>query len=269
MKLIFAFFCFAITSCSLRTVEPEYTYSYYKNVVYKSVDGRSLSGDFFIPNALPNEKTKLRPAVLVVHGGSWSARFGDMESICRALAKSGYIAFNVTYRLAPQSLYPAAVDDVTDALKWLHENSNKYGIDPNRISGWGYSAGAHLVLMAGLDPQNKMRSIVAGGTPANLTVWPKSPIVGRFIGKTYPEAKKTWEEASPVTRVKSGSPPTFLYHGENDTLVEPNQMTMMKEALQGKNVKVETHTIKYWGHPGAYVFSHTALDKGIAFLKSN
>lgn len=269
MKFFILAISIVLTSCTLEKVRPTHTVSYYKNIPYKEVDGIKLTGDMFVPNPLKGEKLKSRPTVLVVHGGSWSARFGDMQGISRSLAESGFIAYNITYRLAPKSLYPKAIEDVKDALKFLQENADKYGIDKNRISGWGYSAGAHLILMAGLDPKRGMRSVVAGGTPANLTAWPKSPIVGKFIGKTYPESKEIWAEASPVNRVEAGSPPVFLYHGENDTLVEPDQMQMMKVALIKKGVKVETHTIDYWGHPGAYVFSHAAVKKGIRFIESN
>lgn len=270
MKFLILCSFVVLTACSLQKIEPTHDYDYFKDVPYKTIDGVTLSGDLYIPKELTaNAPKTLKPAVLVVHGGSWSARFGDMQSISRDLAHAGFVAYNITYRLAPKYLYPRAIDDVTSALQWLYDNAEKYGIDRNRISGWGYSAGSHLVLMAGLNPNHHMHSIVAGGTPANLTVWPKSPLVTRFIGKTYAEAKSTWEEASPVNHVESQSPPVFLYHGENDDLVEINQMYMMRDALKNKGRKVETYTVPYWGHPGAYVFSQTAVKKGIQFLRTN
>lgn len=258
-----------MASCALHTAQPEHSYFYSKNVVYKKVDGKSLTGDFFIPNPRPNEKSKLRPAVLVVHGGGWSSRFGDMQHICRALARSGFIAFNINYRLAPEAKFPKPVEDVTDALKWLYSNAEKYGIDRDRISGWGYSAGAHLTLMAGLDPKHHMHSIVAGGSPGDLRITPENTTAIRFIGAPYKNNEDLWTAASPVTYAEANSPPTFFYHGTEDTTVEPIQVKTISGALKAKGAKTEIFWLEGRGHIGVYVFAREAIEKGIQFLKTN
>ncbi|MGQ0802304.1 MAG: alpha/beta hydrolase, partial [Actinomycetota bacterium] len=88
------------------------------DVVYRTVDGEELAADVY----LPAEEGKNRPAVLIVHGGGWvagdKAWFADQGN---QLAEAGYVAVSVNYRLAPANPYPAAVDDVAAAVKWLRK----------------------------------------------------------------------------------------------------------------------------------------------------
>lgn len=264
MKLILlAVGVLALVACaSMRSGE---SFSRQNQVVYKNVDGQSLAGDLYIP-----DKPGLKPAVVVVHGGGWTNRSGDMTGISKRLAKAGFVVYNITYRLAPTHRHPAQRNDVADALAWLHDNADQYQIDPQRIGGWGYSAGAHLILLAGLDRQAPpyLSGIVAGGTPADLTAWPNSPLVYKLIGKTLAEAEQQWLEASPVNHVSTQSPPVFLYHGEWDKLVEPEQMASMADALSKKGVPVETHTVAWQGHIGAYFFAAGAERKAVEFFKA-
>lgn len=240
------------------------SYKVKRDVVFKTVGGTELKLDFFSP-----ETQGPHPAVVVVHGGGWKNRSGDMENVCKHLAKAGYIAVNTTYRLAPKALYPAAVEDVRDAIQWVHGHASEYDIDANRVSGWGYSAGANLILLAGLDPAMKLRSIVSGGTPAKLVVWPDSPLVNNFIGHSITDRRDLWEAASPVNYVKKNSPPVFLYHGAWDKLVEPNQVQFMTDALKAQGVKTESYLAPAQGHITTYFFSGESVERGIRFIGEN
>ncbi len=120
--------------------------------------------------------------------------------------------------------------------------------------------------MVGLDPDYRLASIVAGGTPADFLAWPHSPIVKKFMGYTLSEKPDLWKAASPVNHVKSNSPPVFLYHGEKDKIVELEQMEKMKRALDQQKVPVETHTVAKLGHIPVYLFSQESIVKGIDFL---
>ncbi len=249
---------FTLSACaSIRSDEPAVK----RDIVFKSVSGENLKLDVYQPR-----RSGLKPAVIVVHGGGWNRRFGDMTYICRHLAANGYVVFNTTYRMAPAHLYPKAVDDVRDAMIWIKEHAADYEVDTKRIGGWGYSAGSNLVLLAGLDPSRELKALVAGGTPADLTAWPESPLVTTFIGAKMKEKPDVWKEASPVNHVDAKSPPLFLYHGETDELVEPEQMRRMKVALDAKNVLSETYTVSSLGHITTYFFSQESLDRGTAFL---
>ncbi len=255
----------ASTQIRCSSVKRGATFSVEKNVAYRTVDGNQLTGDMY----LPKTGDGLRPAVIVIHGGGWGKRSGDMQSICEDLAEAGFVAFNITYRLAPKNRYPKAVEDVKEAFNWLNENAAKYQINKDKISGWGYSAGAHLLLLATLNSNFKLKALVSGGTPADLTAWPKSPLVLDFLGLKEKDNLPLWREASPINHVTTSSPPVFLYHGEWDTLVEPEQMSKMERALKDEGRPVETFTVEYMGHFAVYLFSDAAVEKGIAFIKKN
>ncbi len=240
------------------------TYTVEKDLIFKTVDGDNLRLEMYRP-----VQGGLKPAVIVVHGGGWTSRTGDMRSICQEIAAAGFIAINITYRLAPETHFPKSVEDVKDAIAWVKANAEKYEIDPKNISGWGYSAGSNLILLAGLDPKEGLRAIVAGGTPADLTAWPDSPLVYKFLGSSLKEKPELWKQASPVNFVKKGSPRVFLYHGEDDTLVEIDQMDKMAQALKAKDVPVETLRIKSLGHIMVYFLDQKSVDQGIRFLKEN
>jgi acetyl esterase/lipase len=216
---------------------------------------------------LPDDRSQAVPAVVVVHGGSWVRRSGDMQSISRQLAAAGFAALNISYRSAEDYPYPAAVDDVRLAITWLRDNARRYNIDPHRIGGWGYSAGGQLILRAGLDPRVGLSAIVSGGTPAQFSYWPQSPIITQFIGQPYDQAKSLWEDASPVNHVTPESPAVFLYHGAEDDLVEPIQMEIMADALRQQQVPVQTRLIEDNGHIATYLFAGDTEREAIEFLR--
>ena len=116
------------------------------DVVYRTVDGEQVRADVYLPAGSSTD----RPAVLLLHGGGWEG--GDkseLEWAGAALADLGYVAVSANYRLAPEHPFPAAVDDVRAAVRWLRapEQQERYGIDPKLIGAAGSSAGGHLVGM--------------------------------------------------------------------------------------------------------------------------
>ncbi|MDZ7669860.1 MAG: alpha/beta hydrolase [Gammaproteobacteria bacterium] len=218
------------------------------------------------------------PAVLVVHGGSWSARApSDMNRICRYLAARGYVAVNVAYRLAPQHLFPAALRDLEQALNWMVANAETLAIDPARIGAFGYSAGAHLAALLALTesaaaPRSRpargysLRAVIAGGIPADLTKWPQSPVVRRFLGVSFRADPQLWVEASPIAHVSDTAPPFLLYHGGADRLVEADQSRRLHQRLAARGVRADLHIVPYHGHLSMFVLNRSALRRSTAFL---
>lgn len=95
----------------------------------------------------------LAPVLVFFHGGGWV--IGDLDShdvVCRTLARDGeMIVISVDYRLAPEHKFPAAVDDAIAATKWVSANAKSLGIDANRISVGGDSAGGNLSAIVAID----------------------------------------------------------------------------------------------------------------------
>ncbi len=118
-----------------------------RDVEYSAVGGRQTLDIVRPREASPTP----RPAILLVHGGGF--RGGTKEgylALAIKLAERGYVAATANYRLSPRNQFPAAVEDVKAAVRFLRAGATKYNIDSAHIGALGGSAGGHLVLMLGL-----------------------------------------------------------------------------------------------------------------------
>lgn len=244
-----------------------------RNQVYSTpADAEPLRADVYLPK---RSGPALRPAVLVVHGGAWcSGERWQIAGIARRLARAGYVAVNATYRLAPAHRFPAQVEDLQQALRWIQQHAAEYHIDAARIGAWGYSAGAHLVLMLGVldgddplyDPELRLRAIVAGGAPADLRLYPGGTLVPQFLGARLKKNPELFRQASPAARVHAGVPPMFFYHGRRDRLVPPSHLLSMRERLDAVDAEYELRWLSGRGHIGAYLFDRPAGTAALHFL---
>ncbi len=165
----------------------------------------------------------VRPALVVmVHGGSFaSGSRNQMNSYCRLLARNGYVAATVSYRLTSQGFsYPAPVEDVRAAVAWARANAAGYGADPSKVVLLGYSAGGTLALSAGLAPRSGVAGIIdIAGVPdlalglAEARREDLRRAVRAYLGGADAEA------ASPIREVSRGDPPVLILHGTADGTV--------------------------------------------------
>ncbi|MEO6476420.1 alpha/beta hydrolase [Luteolibacter sp.] len=246
-----------------QTTSVERGYTVTRNIIYTPRNWpEKIPGDLYRPHAMG-----LSPAVLLIHGGGWTGKDGrwQMEPIAKQLARRGYFVLNVTYRLAPKYIYPAPVDDMREAVKWLHVHAAEQGIDPTRISSFGYSAGGYLAAMTAYT-ENDIRAVVAGGTPGNLALYPGGDLVPQFLGGTKQEVPQRFAEASPVNYISSQSPPTFIYHAVEDKLVPREQAWAMIEALENHDVPHEIYWIYGRDHVATFLFPADAVNQAIDFL---
>lgn len=217
------------------------------------------------------------PAVLVIHGGGWARGSRDeMAHICKKLAAQGFVAVNAEYRLVPSYTFPAPVQDLQQALRWMHDNAGEQKIDVRQIGLWGYSAGAQLSSLLGVlspgDPNFaeglRVQAVVSGGTPVDMRRGADSKLISAYIGRPIAEVPELYEQASPIVFVSPDDPPMFFYHGNMDAIVKEVNVTRMSEALGRAGVPVETYIIHGTGHIGAF-FNGGAIDAGIIFLKQH
>jgi acetyl esterase/lipase len=105
----------------------------------------------------PGLRSKPSPALVFVHGGGWTiGSIDDYDSSIRRLANSsGLLVAAMDYRLAPENPFPAGLNDVIATVKWIKENGESIGIDPNRIALGGDSAGANLALAGAIALRNE------------------------------------------------------------------------------------------------------------------
>lgn len=228
-----------------------------KDVAYGEADGQPLLLDVYRPPArdLP------RPVVILMHGGAWTTGFGsraDMGLPARALADEGYVAFNIDYRLLTyepgHNVWPAQLDDVQRAVRWVRANADKYGVDPERICSYGHSAGGHLAAMLGTtetrdnsDPalaeySSRVNCVVDLAGDMDLTLpYPNTmdtDIVARLLGGAPEEAPEAYHDASPLAHVDENSVPFLIFHGQGDTINPIAHSRRMVEALHEAGVEV-------------------------------
>lgn len=233
---------------------------------------QSLGADLYLP-----ERAGTLPVVLMIHGGGWANRSrDDMADISEKLAEHGYAVLNLEYRFAPRYIFPAQLDDLRQALRWVVANAHRYRLDIDRINAWGYSSGAHLAALLGsyeragengaADDLPRLRAVVAGGIPSDLRKYDDSPIVTRFLGGTPEQVPQRYADASPAYHVSAEDPPVFLYHGKLDLLVTPDQSEDYYAALLDAGVDAELYLHNWRGHFTMFLFGGDAEDRAIDFL---
>ena len=168
------------------------------------------------------------------------------------LGRRGYTCIASEYRLTGEALWPAQIEDVKCAIRYVRANAAQFGIDPDRLVISGNSAGGHLSLMAGgaggvdgfegsgghADTSSNVAAVISFYPPTGLErrSWGGLPAL---FGKGAPEA--TLRGASPLTYATSSFPPTLLIHGNKDEVVPEAEATRMYEALNAAGVPVELH----------------------------
>ena len=119
------------------------------NIVYGHDDRNIQKLDVYRPKQAQGEEV---PVIISVHGGAWV--YGDKETYqhyCMSLAQRGFAVVNYTYRLAPESKFPAQLEDLNLVCKWVMKRAGRFHFDTERIFAVGDSAGAHLLgLYAGI-----------------------------------------------------------------------------------------------------------------------
>ncbi|HEX5471422.1 MAG TPA: alpha/beta hydrolase [Lacipirellulaceae bacterium] len=243
--------------------------------VYVERPSGSLAADVYMPHG-----SGPFPGMLVVHGGAWTAGSRDeLAPIARAFAERGYTAVAITYRLAPQYKFPAQIYDCEAAVRWMRSHAKELKIDPDRIGGFGYSAGGHLVALLGTIHDNDLREpgiaadapsarlevVLAGGAPCDFRVMAEgNKQLSYWLGGSRAEKPDVYREASPATYIQSDDPPMFFFHGENDLLVPISSPTRMVGLLKNAGVAAEIYTVKGAGHIQA-IFSRPAVERAMGF----
>ncbi len=247
------------------------SYSITRDVVVSPANWpKTLLADIYTPGG-----TGPFPSVLLIHGGAWKR--GDraqVKSLAERIAARGYLVVNTTYRLVPDYIFPAQLQDVQQAAQWMHVSGAAYGIDPRRIGSYGYSAGGHLAALVAAvadDPalglaNTQMKAVVAGGTPSDLTLYDGGYLVPNFMGGEKSEKLETYKAASPALYVKPGHPPVFQYHATLDGYVPFEQAEKYKAKLDAAGVPNELFVIKGHGHISAFFADGEAVEASLAFL---
>jgi len=248
-------------------------------VFHNVITGKGGMNDLHAEIAYPGNAAKPMPAIIFIHGGGWISG-NDTQAPLRDIAKSGYFAASIEYRLSNVAKWPAQIQDCKLAVRWLRANAAKYNVDPNRIGVWGSSAGGHLVACLGTMADVKeyegdggypgvssaVQAVVdffgpTDFTHANIFSPPAIKLTEGLFGVPYEENPGLWKSGSPLFYVKAGDPPMLLVHGDSDGLVPLAQSTVFDEALTRAGVPHQFLVVKNGDH-GFKPKPGTTIDPG-------
>lgn len=247
-----------------------------EGVTYKSVMYKDIRHDLKVNIYRPDDGSK-HPVLMMIHGGGWNSGSPQLQvPMAQQIAKHGYVAIAVEYRLIPEALYPAGVEDLEDAMRWIVKHADRYGIDKGRIAVSGCSAGGQLAMLLGMKNQTgRIKAVInMDGISTFVTdesieraqkardEQTKMPVDAIWLGGTYKERRKEWEEASAMTWIsKKSAPVCFInssiprfHNGRGEAEAKLNEL--------GIHTEVHTHA----DTPHTYWFFHPWFDKTISLM---
>ena len=239
----------------------------YRDVAYVTNGHERQKLDLYVPDTGEN-----LPLIIWVHGGAW--RGGDKTHYNpKEYLKAGYAGASINYRLSQHAVFPAQIEDVKAAVRWLRANAETYRFDPNRFAAWGSSAGGHLVAMLGttgdvaefevgenLEVSSRIQAVVDYFGPTDFLQMdaqslpdglvhdaPDSP-ESQLVGGPIQEHKDRVARANPITYVSKDDPPILIIHGDQDKLVPYHQSVLLHDALEEAGVPVTFYKVEGGGH---------------------
>ena len=222
---------------------------------------------------LPADRAEPKPLIVYVHGGGWrgghtrqSGAFADFPAVLADLASRGYVVASIEYRLSGEAPFPAALDDVRSAIRFLKANARQYGIDTARTGIFGGSAGGQLAVLeavtcgsppSGADKAHAemsdcVQAAVGWYGIYDFPAMPQSP--GRQAEFDYLGcepgrcSREQFDAASAVAHADANDPPILLLHGVDDRTVPVGQSETMAARLRAVGAPVELEIVPGVGH---------------------
>ena len=215
--------------------------------------------DLYIPSVAV---TRTLPLAVYVHGGGLTS--GDKADInpvfLNALASAGYAVASVNYRLAPQYKFPAQLEDLKCAIRYLRANAQRYGVNPSDLFAFGTSAGGQLVALAALtgahsafdvgpylNESSALTAVVDMFGPANLTEGGGGYSASGIL-QVFGNNQSDVMLASPTHFVATNSPPILIIQGVNDTSVPESQSIRLYDMLTAAGDQTQLILVQNMGH---------------------
>jgi acetyl esterase/lipase len=260
-----------------------------RDIEYARAGEHSLKLDLY----LPSSDTKAFPLIVWVHGGAWRGG-SKSEMPLLPLVEEGFAIASIDYRLSTVAPFPAQVQDIKAAIRFLRAKSSEYHCDPTRVAIAGASAGGHLAALVGVTNGNaelegdagdftrqsskvqaivsfygasNLQTILAQSTPFGLNM--RVPALQLLFGGQPAEKPELARLASPVAHVDGNSPPLLLFHGDQDPQMPVNQSLELQGAYEKAHRPVELHVLHGAKHGGTEFYAPEQLRLVVDFLRRN
>lgn len=213
--------------------------------------------DLFVP-----KHDQPAPLVIYIHGGGWQygSKVGGSLATMKKLTRSGFALASINYRLSSRAPFPAQVQDVLCAVRFLRKQSNSFGVDGQRIGLIGISAGGNLAMLAATagdqtqfvtGPYQEVSSRVQGAVSLSghmdLTANNFTSVTQQYI-RNLLGGVATKASASPSTYVDKTDPPLFIIHGQADSRVPISQATDFVGLAHSRGAEVQYFAVKNANH---------------------
>ena len=250
---------------------------------------------------IPQEAKESYPVVIHTYGSAWSMNnmkgSADLSTICAAYVKAGYAVVTPNHRSADDAKYPAQLHDIKAVVRFVRGNAAKYKFDTTFIAVSGFSSGGHLSsltattcglkegksgsvtvdLVGDLGEYTSLSSCVDGAVlwSPPTDIYTMNPInnfmgsgtyEGAFIGVERDGNKDKWMVASSPYYASDDDPPTIMFHGTGDQVVNIEQSKELYDSLKKHNVVVEFDSVIGGTHGGTEMYSTENLNKAVEFL---
>lgn len=265
-----------------------------ENVVYTIKDNTPLHLNILYPSFEPSEKNKEKyPLIIYIQGSAWRKQnLGMGVGQLSRMAEKGYIIAIVEYRSSDIAIFPAQIKDTKTAIRYMLKNSEKYGVDKNKVVVWGDSSGGHTAAMVGAtlnekeyndeDSQLDIKAIIDFYGPTDISKMNFEPSIQDHISPSSPEGEligkvnvlENLEKVYPTVVMNHISkekylPPFLIIHGNKDRLVPFGQSVLLYDKLKEENKIVEFYQLDGADHGGAPFWQEDILDIVDKFIKEN
>lgn len=253
-----------------------------RDIVYATHSGIELTLDLYLPAAKAENPI---PVIIWVHGGGWK---NGSKNNCKAafLAPKGFAVASISYRLTDAAQWPGQINDCYAAVRWLRQNANMYGLDPDRIGAFGSSAGGHLVALMGTrsageeSVSSRVQAVCDWFGPADLLTMPPNVVRegwsyeqvsqsngALLLGAPVPDSPDLAKDASALYQISSDDPPFLIMHGSEDPGVPLAQSIRFHNALKKVGVDAELFVVEGAGHGGPEFKSEEVEAKVLEFFE--
>ena len=249
---------------------------YIPDVVYSQVEtvekpNQLLQMDLLVPSV-----NKKLPAVIFVTGGGFiSANRARMPQLRLKLAEENFVVASINYRTVPLSTFPAPIEDLKSAIRFLKANAEKFNIDAEKIFVIGDSAGGYLTAFAAVTNGEKIFNV---GDNLNFS----SEIVAAvdLYGvnditrvSDFPQMLQSLngvkvEQTNPINYITKNSAPMLLMHGTADNIVPAEHTEELFQALKNAGVEAERYLIEGANHSDEFWYQYEVFELIIKFLRS-
>lgn len=266
--------------------------------------GDGLQGhkmDIYLPKDANNAPF---PVIIYIGGSAWTSN--NVKGIAAGrggiFLDKGFAVAGVNHRSSGEAKFPAQINDIKGAVRFLRANASKYKLDPNFIGIIGDSSGGHLAALMGTSGSVKEYTIgektlniegnvgdnlkesssveavvdlfgptvfykmnsqrISGGMEHDAANSPESSLIGGPIQENH----DLCDLANPLTYIDANDPAFLIIHGDRDALVPLGQSILLRDALTEKKVKNEMFTVEGAGHEDARIFSPPYSDKMVEFF---